>query len=183
MNFTKNQLLILNLFFSRPEGSFYMHEIGRLIDKKPGVFQRDLNSLEKRGVITSNFKANARYFELNKKYPLYRELKSIVFKTIGIEGSVRNLINSLSGIEKAILFGSFASGKTDEFSDIDILVVGTPDIEELTGELRKLENKFGREINYIIYSRKEYEKKLKKKDPFLVDILRNKNIILKDDTK
>ncbi|MDD5771180.1 MAG: TolC family protein, partial [Candidatus Omnitrophica bacterium] len=46
------------------------------------VFQRALNSLSKDGLLLSEYKANARFFRINKNSPIYNELKSIVSKTI-----------------------------------------------------------------------------------------------------
>ncbi|MDD5575092.1 MAG: TolC family protein [Candidatus Omnitrophica bacterium] len=57
-----------------------MQQIGRLLGKKPGVFQRVINRLEKEGVLTSEYKANARFFSVNTKSPLYMELRDVVLK-------------------------------------------------------------------------------------------------------
>lgn len=80
---TKNKIKLLRLFFEHPERSFYMHEIGRLIGKKPGVFQKTLYGMEGAGIVLSEYKANARYFKVNREYPIYNELKSIVYKMSG----------------------------------------------------------------------------------------------------
>ena len=85
---TKNRAELLRLFFTNPEQSFYIQEIGRILGKKPGIFQRTLNNMEKEGILVSEYKANARYFKTNRMYPLYRELKSIIFKTVGVTGSL-----------------------------------------------------------------------------------------------
>ncbi|MDD5681247.1 MAG: TolC family protein [Candidatus Omnitrophica bacterium] len=78
---TKNRAKLLKLFYAHPDRAFYMQEIGRVLGKKPGVFQRTLNKMEEQGILRSEYKANARYFKANTKYPIYKELKSIIFKT------------------------------------------------------------------------------------------------------
>ena len=78
---SKNKFKLLKFFYSHPEGQFYMQEMGRLLGKKPGVFQRALNNLHKEGLLTSEYKANARFFSINKKSPIYEELRSIVLKS------------------------------------------------------------------------------------------------------
>jgi len=78
---SKNSVKLLKLFYGHPHESFYIQQIGRLIGKKPGVFQRMLYKLEKEGILISEFKANARFFHVNKSCPIYSELKSIVAKT------------------------------------------------------------------------------------------------------
>lgn len=83
--FSKNRGKLLRLFFDNPDRSYYMHELGRILKKKPGVFQRMLYSLETEGILTSEYKANARFFKLNKSYLLYSELKSIISKISDIK--------------------------------------------------------------------------------------------------
>ena len=88
----KNQSSLLKLFLTNPERSFYMQEIGRILGKKPGTFQRTINKMVSEGILISEYKANARFFQANKKYPIYKELKSIVFKTVGVQGSYKRSI-------------------------------------------------------------------------------------------
>jgi len=78
---SKNKLKLLKLFYDHPASQFYIQEIGRKLGKKPGVFQRALNNLYKDGLLLSEYKANARFFSINTRNPIYNELKSIVSKT------------------------------------------------------------------------------------------------------
>lgn len=78
--FSKNTLKLLKFFYAHHEGQFYIQELGRLLKKKPGVFQRALYNLEDEGVLKSDYRANARFFSLNKNYTFYKEFKSIVRK-------------------------------------------------------------------------------------------------------
>ena len=80
----KSAVELLRLFYKHPESQFYIQELGRLLGKKPGVFQRTLNNLHKDGVLLSEYKANARFFRLNKSYFIYNELKSIIDKSAKI---------------------------------------------------------------------------------------------------
>lgn len=77
----KTRTRLLKLFYEHPEEQFYIQEIGRLLGKKPGVFQRTLNNLYKDGLLISEYKANSRFFKINKSHPIYAELKSIIFKS------------------------------------------------------------------------------------------------------
>jgi len=80
LQFTKNKARLLKLFYGQSDRAFYMQELGRLLRKKPGVFQKTLNNLEKEGILKSEYRANARFFKVNKSYPIYNELKSILSK-------------------------------------------------------------------------------------------------------
>lgn len=177
---SQNQLLLLGLFYTNPEKSYYMQEVGRILSKKPGVFQRALNALAEKAILRSEYRGNARFFQANTQHPLYPELKSIVSKTSGAEGTLRNLMEQLKDVKVALLYGSFAKNREREDSDIDLLVVGNPKAETaLIKNLRVLEKKLQREINYKFYSEMEYRKKRAKPDSFLEEILTDKTIILK----
>ncbi len=175
---SKNKALLLRLFFTHPGRAYYIQEIGRILKKKPGVFQRDLNNLAKEGILESFYKVNARYFKINKEYPLYKQLKEIISKTIGIEGSLKEALSKIEGIESAFIFGSYAKGEERAISDIDLFIIGHPDENKVIESISKLEKKLDREINYHIYSEKDLEKKIKEKDSFIKRVLKGPKIML-----
>ena len=179
---SKNKLLLLCVLYTNPARSFYMHELGEIVGKKPGVFQRTLNGLVEQGFLTSEYKARSRFFKANTQHPLYSELKKIIAKTAGAQGLLREFVEKISGIKIALLYGSFAKGREQESSDIDLLVVGKPEVEiKLLKEIPRLEKKLQREINYKLYSEEEFRKKRKSKDAFLEEVLTDKFVLLKGD--
>ena len=65
-------------------------------------------------------------------------------------------------------------------SDIDILIIGSERGEDfLLSQIESIEKKIQREINYKVYSQKEFKEKLKGKDPFLQEVLSDKYILIK----
>lgn len=174
----KNQAALLNLFFTNPERSFYMQEIGRILGKKPGTFQRTINNMVSEGMLISQHKANARFFQVNTKYPIYKELKSIVFKTVGVQGILREVLDEIGDVRFAFIYGSYAKAKETSFSDVDLVVIGNTDEDKLIKELDTLENKFQREINYKLYTFKKFMKEIEEEEPFLLEIMRDKKIML-----
>lgn len=179
---SQNQLLLLGLFYTNPKKSYFMQEAGRILGKKPGVFQRALNALVKDSILLSEYRGHARFFQANTRHPLYPELRGIVSKTSGAEGALRHLMERLDGVRIALIYGSFAKGKEREDSDIDLLIVGDPKAEtQLIKEIRGLEGKLQREINYKLYSEPEYRRRRAKRDPFLEEIRTDKRLVLKGD--
>jgi len=177
LNFTKNQNLILETFFNHPEKEYYLNELAKKLDKKPGIFQRDINKLNKDNILESSYNGNRRFFRLNKKYPLYKELQSIFFKTTGIEGSLKGAVEKIKGIKKAFIYGSYAQGKERPMSDVDLFVIGTINENDLIDSILKLESKLEREINYTLMTEKEFNEK-EKSDSFVKNVLNNKIIEL-----
>jgi predicted nucleotidyltransferase len=176
--FTKNRAALLRLFFTNPDQSFYMQEIGRILGKKPGNFQRAINNMEEEGILVSERKANARYFSANKEYSLYDEMKNIVFKTIGITGSIKDALKTIGNIDYAFIYGSYAKGKENYLSDIDLILIGSCDEDEAVKNFDRLEDMIKRDINYKLYTPVELKKSVRQKEPFLLNILEDKKIML-----
>ena len=176
--FTKNQGLILEIFFNHPDNAYYLRQISRFLNKKPGVFQRDINNLVKNGVLESYYQGNNRFFKINKNYSLYKDLKNIFFKTIGIKGKLEEILKKIEGIKSAFIYGSFARGEEQKQSDIDLCIIGSIDENHLIKKLTELEKKVDREINYILITESEYKDKLKSKDSFLENINKQDKIYL-----
>jgi predicted nucleotidyltransferase len=177
LNLTKNQNLILGILFNTPEKAYYLNELARKMGKQPGVFQRDINKLTEGEILESFFDGNRRFFRLNKKYPLYKEMQSIFFKTTGIEGSLRDAIKKIKGVERAFIYGSYAQGKERPASDVDVFIIGRIDENILIDGISKLEDKLSREINYTLMTKEEFEEK-EKINSFVKNVLSNKIIEL-----
>ena len=175
---TKNRAELLKLFFTNPDRAFYMQEIGRILKKKPGIFQRTLNNLVSEGILESEYKANARYFKVNKSYPLFKELKNIIFKTVGVKGSIEDVFKEVGNIKMAFIYGSYAKAKENYLSDIDIIIIGAPSEDELVKKLDKLEEKLQRDINYKLYALNEFKKDARESEPFVLEVLKDKKIMI-----
>lgn len=180
MFFSKNQLEILNLFFSQPRVELHLRELSRILEKKPGTFQKSLNRLEEEGVLKSRIRGNQRLISLNKDYPFLKEIKSIVEKTAGVAPMLKNIFEKFVKIKTALIFGSYVLNRMRSDSDIDVLIVCSKSVQEsVLKELNVLEKKLLREINPKFYSPELFL--LKKKDPFLCEVLSKKIILLKGD--
>jgi len=158
-----------------------VRELANLISEDAGNLSRELAALEKEGLFTSSKKGNLKFYSLNKSYPLFDELKSIIFKTGGVEGSLRELANSFNGIKTAFIYGSYASKKEKESSDIDLFIVGAINENEWITALNKTGRKLNREINYVYYGEDEFNRKKKEKGGFLERIVSGHIIIIKGD--
>ncbi len=123
-------------------------------------------------------KGRQKYFRLNHEYPLFDEMRGIVGKTIGAMPLIAQSLQKIAGIEEAYLYGSFARNQQDAASDIDVLVIGNPKGDTLADAMQKLERRLGREINYAVLSRKEFDSRRAHKDAFLESVWRNKRIPL-----
>jgi predicted nucleotidyltransferase len=175
---SKTKAKILQLFFSDPAKSYYLRELERILNISVGTIRREILSLEKSGLFKSRRQGNLLYFFLNQAHPLYQELKSIIFKTIGIEGQLRAALKNIKNIKAAFIFGSFARGAEDTFSDVDLMIIGKPNEDTLIRKISPIEKSLDREINYSIFSLEDFRNGLKTHEIFLEDILKSSKIFI-----
>ena len=171
---------LLTLYFTNTEKKYYLRELERMLKHSVANIRRELLRLEEAGLFLREDRGNQVYYYLNKSFPLFDELKSIIFKTSGVPQLLRNALASLKDkdIGYAFIYGSFAKKEEREDSDIDLLIVGKVNEDELIEKLNEIEQKLQREINYSIYSKEEFQTQKEKRNPFILDVIEGKKIFL-----
>ena len=100
-------------------------------------------------------------------------MRKLFLKTTALGQQLKSSLPQLKKAKYALIYGSVARGEALETSDIDLLVIGDIAEENLIAGIRKVEEKMGREINYILWSEKEFEKRAKTKHHLLTEIADN----------
>lgn len=169
---------LLALFFTNPKEKYYLRQLWRLLGYSAGSIRRELLRLREDNLLNTSNTGNLVYYSLNSNHPLFKEIKSIVAKTVGVEGSIKKALAALKNIKAAFIYGSFAAAKENLSSDIDLMIIGDPDISILNEKIAGLEKKLKREINPTVYSWRQYRAKRKVKSGFILDLLNSPKIIL-----
>lgn len=167
---------VLNYFFMNPQESLYVNELARKLSLDKRNLVKKIRELETEGVLLSQPRGNLKLYSINRRFPLYKEYKNIILKTVGFEKKLKDILEETAGVEKAYIYGSYAQEKMDVHSDIDLLVIGNHSIILLQRKISNLQKELDREINVVNMSASEFKKKRKNKDPFLLDILKKKHI-------
>ena len=175
---SKTRKALFRLYFTNPDKEYYLRELERLLDIPVSMIHKELLRLEVDGIFSSKKTGNLNFFYLNKTYPLFEELKSIVFKTIGIQALLKATLEKLKGTKVAFIYGSFAKNEENASSDIDLFIMGNIDEDKLLPELRKLERLLKREINYSLYTREDFKKKKRENNSFILDLVEKPKILL-----
>lgn len=175
---SKTRKELFRLYFTNPSQEYYLRELERLLKIPVSMIQRELKSLEKSGIFSFQKRGNLTYYYLNRNYPLFEELKSIVFKTVGIKGLIKETLEKMKKTKVAFLYGSFAKNEEQADSDIDLFLIGNVDERKLVLEIGQLEKILRREINYTIYSLAEFRKKKQRHNAFIMDIMQNPKIFV-----
>jgi predicted nucleotidyltransferase len=175
---SKARQRLLAFYFTNPTARHHLRDLAVRLDIDASNLSKELGRLEEEGLFRSEVSGRQKYFQLNREYALFDEVRGIVTKTIGAIPMIARSLQKIEGIREAYLYGSFARNQQDMASDIDVLVIGAPREEILAEAARKLERQLGREINYTILTPKEFEARRARKDPFLEDVWRKRRVAL-----
>src|SRR5512139_28720 len=164
---------LLALLLNNPEERFYVREIATLLRKNPSGVKRELDNLEKMGILTSKKVANLKYFQAEKKSPLFSELKSLIAKSLGASGALKAALKN-SGAKIAFIFGPYT--ESEDTGTVDLFIVGPPSLS--VEVLKDIEEKFGKKINTTIMDEGQFRDKKDSGDPELEKLLSGEKILL-----
>jgi predicted nucleotidyltransferase len=170
---------LLALLYSDPERSLYLRELVRLTGASPGAVQREVGELTGAGLLIRSRRGRQVFYQANRSTPVFTELRGLLEKTMGLPDVLRAALAPLADrIEVAALFGSVATGTGGPTSDIDVLVIGSAEFAEVTDALAAAEARLGREINPMVYSWAEFDRRLSEGGHFATSVLRAPRIAL-----
>jgi predicted nucleotidyltransferase len=175
---SKARQKLLAYYFTNPTTRHHLRDLAERLSVDPSNLSKELSRLEREGLFRSEVSGRQKYFQLNREYPLFNEVRSIIAKTIGAVPLLAESLKKIEGTEEAYLYGSFARNQQDAASDVDVLVIGKPKSDTLAEIVQKLERQLGREINYTVLTRKELESRRGRKDAFLENVWHNKRVLL-----
>lgn len=168
----RQKLLAVTLL--SPEKWWYLSELAGHLGTSPSSLQRELDSLTKGGVLTRKVDGRRTYYKAQVESPVFESLRGLLSKTAGLIPALQSDLAKFRGkIGWAVVFGSVARGEETPDSDIDLLLVGDAATPDLLPTLRRIEHRFGREINLVRYTEKEYRDKMRAQDHFLTSVTKS----------
>jgi uncharacterized protein len=177
--FGKTRNGVLGLLFGHPDESFYVREIARTLGSGQGAIQRELESLEKSGILVRSTRGRQVFYQANAQSPIFGEIKSLITKTVG---GVQILIQALAPladkIQVAFIFGSMAEGQQHRDSDVDLFIVGDVSFGDVVEALDSAQKRLVREINPVTYPVAEFKEKISQKHHFVTSVLHGPKLFL-----
>ena len=174
---SKTRVEILRLFLFNADNSFYQRQISNLTKQSIRGVQREVEKLHDIGFLEKSVSGNRVYYKVNRNNPIFEDLKSIFFKSLGIAEALKENLQGKK-IKIAFIYGSYARGQENLLSDIDLMVIGNISSKELSGLLSGPKTELMREINYAVFPLKEFINKVVQKDNFINSVLKDKKIFI-----
>jgi hypothetical protein len=168
---SKVRLKLLSLFFSNPGSFLYVRELVRLVDEEVNAVRRELNRLQKIGLLRSEERANRLYYQLRPDFLFYPELLRIFAKTTDLGGDIIKRQNDLGKVKHALLAAAFVKGRIARRHEVDLLLIGRVHAPVLVDIIKAAQQQHGHEINYTIMTEDEFRFRKKRRDPFVLGFL------------
>jgi DNA-binding transcriptional ArsR family regulator len=146
---------ILALLLGDPELELSLTEIAeRTHTPHPSVY-REIQRAEQAGLITTRKVGNTRLARANTDSPYYAGLAQVLTRAFGVPAILAEVLSPLHGITEAYVYGSWAArheGVTGPrpVADIDVLILGAPDRDQLYTALSDAEMRLGRPVQATI---------------------------------
>lgn len=163
--FTPSEQRLLALVLADPNKDFGTVELITQMGNSRSVGSTLLQRWVETGVLRERKIGNNRRLSANPDFLLYPELRKIAMKTVGLAHPLVTALTPFAEkLKEAFVFGSVAKGTDSSTSDIDLALVGSVDLFEVSPILDRLEKELGRPVHANIYSEEEW---LSTADPVL----------------
>jgi DNA-binding transcriptional ArsR family regulator len=158
---SENQLTLMGELYVHAGQPRSLAELSSRTGISKAVVSREINRLEEAGLVRSERRGRLRLVDASTDLPYFRELQSILLKTVGPAAKLRAHLDGLPGIDAAYIFGSWAARYQGEPgrppADIDLLVVGDPDLDQLYRACREAAKELGLSVNPVVRTAQEWE--------------------------
>lgn len=143
------------------EGEYSVAELAAAAGTDSGNMAREVARLEEAAILRSRRIGRTKLVRANQAAPFYQPLRDLVTITLGPAQVLAEELAELDGVEEAAIFGSWAARMLGEPGpsplDIDLLVVGHPDRDDLHDATARASGRLGRQVNTVVLSAKKWK--------------------------
>jgi predicted nucleotidyltransferase len=149
------QAEILTTVLLSPGREWSLTELAQRVGASVATAQREVARAEQAGVVSSRRMGSTRLVTAASS-PLTEPLTELLLRSFGPRQVVAEEVAGVAGVERVYLFGSWAAryagvaGRAP--ADVDVLVIGAPDRDELDEAVQRAAARLAREVNPTIRS-------------------------------
>ena len=173
---------ILSLLLLNPDTKFYQREIETITGLAIRSIQRETEKLEALGVLHKSAEANKVYFQGNRDYILFPELRKILLKTVGLKVILADA-QADERTKAAFIHGPFAAGREKPTDPIAVFVVGDVSKQELQARAEEVQSSIGREITCYVRTPQSFRSRVQLGYGFVANVLAGPKLFLVGDKR
>jgi hypothetical protein len=152
---SQQQAELLALILGDPATEHSLVELADRTGIPYASVHREVERAQAAGLVTSRLVGRTRLIRAEPSSPYFGGLSDVLVKAFGVPWVLGGALSSVDGIDAAYVYGSWAarfSGKAGNrpVADIDLLVLGSPDRDELYAAASAAERQLGRAVQVTI---------------------------------
>jgi predicted nucleotidyltransferase len=155
-----NQMRLLGQLFLHADREQTIADLETATGIPQQTLSREVNRLVAAGLLEGRRVGRLHFVKPNHASPYYPELSSLLLKALGPLDVLSEGLGRVAGIEDAYLFGSWARRYEGEAGpppgDIDVVVIGDPDVDEIYDACSDASSVLGQEVNPVILTSEEW---------------------------
>jgi len=146
---------ILALLLGDPDLELSLTEISQRTGAPHPSVHREVQRAEQVGLVTTRKIGNTRLVRANTASPYYAGLADVLTRAFGVPAILADVLRRVPGVDEAYIYGSWAArheGQSGQrpVGDIDVLVLGDPDRDQLYEALSAAEERLGRPVQATV---------------------------------
>lgn len=142
---------LLAWIYLHPDTAYSVTDLAYRLGVSQSTVSREADRLLEAGLVSEQRRGNMRLLRADLTSPLARPLTELLELTYGPAAVLADLLPAVTGVDEAYIYGSWAARHAGEPGppprDIDVLVVGEADEDELADAAAAAERWLGREVN------------------------------------
>ena len=150
---SKTRVKLLLKFFLNPSSVAYLRSLESEFGESTNAIRLELNRFEEAGMLKSFNRGNKKMFKANDTHPLFKDLRSLVLKYVGIDQIIETITTRLGDLKRVYLGGDYANGIDSGI--IDLVLIGDINKTYLVNLVEKAEALIHRKIRYLVYDSEE----------------------------
>lgn len=151
---------LLALMLGVPEREWTISDLAGAAGQPYASVATELRRLAAAGVIATRTIGRSRLVRANADSPYFEPLARLMLLSFGVPRVVAEEFGGLAAVEEVLIFGSWAARYEGETGpqphDVDVLVIGGPDRDEVYEAARRAEDRVGREVNPTVRSAEDW---------------------------
>lgn len=149
---------ILALLLGDPDLEISLTEISARTGAPHPSVHREVQRAEQAGLVTTRKMGNIRLVRADTASPYYAGLAEVLTRAFGAPAVIAGVLAPIKEITAAYIYGSWAARHAGQagqrpVGDIDVLILGEPDRDQLYDALSAAEERLGRSVEATIRDR------------------------------
>ena len=149
---SKTRLRLMIKFFISQANRGYLNGLANEMGESTNAIRKELNHLQNAGYLEKVKVDNKIEYKANIEHPLFEVLQKVVFKHLGLEDVVENVLDRMGDVDQIILVGDYARGNDSGL--IEVFLIGKELNMEYIAQLEdKIEKLIGRKVSFYLASK------------------------------